>query len=243
VRESVSRLRHRVHIWDVVNEPHVQPETGRGMTGYTREQNVDLTVAALRAAREMDPTCFRIVNVTGTWADYYMSDKPAAWQHSPYDYFNMLRDAKADFETIGLQYYHSGRCLVECERDIESFQDFGKPIHITEMGFPSTVELDPQFHYGSGGAYWGGGPGGSHMVWHGDEFSEATRPSGPSSSIRWPTVTPGCRRSPGGTWPIRGLPSATALWFGATALPRKATSASKPSSPSGAKPKVGGECV
>lgn len=175
VRESVSRFRHRVHIWDVVNEAEVQPETGRGMAGYTREQNVDLTVAALRAAREMDPTCFRIVNVTGTWADYYMSDKPGAWQQSPYDYYTMLRDAKADFETIGLQYYHSGRCLVECERDIETFQDFGKPIHITELGFPSTVELDPKIRYGSGGAYWGGGPGGAHMVWHGDEFSEATQ--------------------------------------------------------------------
>jgi len=48
----------------------------------------------------------------------------------------MLRDAKAEYEVIGLQYYHSGRDLLEWERDLESFNHFGKPIHITEMGFP-----------------------------------------------------------------------------------------------------------
>jgi len=158
-----------------VNEAHVQPEAGRGMAGFTREQNVDLTVEALRAARDMDPTCFRMVNVTGTWADYYMSTSPLPGQQSPYDYFAMLRDAKGDFETIGLQYYHSGRCLVECERDIETFQDFGKPIHITVLGFPSSLKLQPNMSTGAGGAYWGGGPGGARMVWHGDAFTEATQ--------------------------------------------------------------------
>jgi hypothetical protein len=69
------------------------------MKGFTREQNVDLTVQALRAARDMDQTCFRVINVTGTWADYYMSDKPLVGQQSPYDYFRMLLDAKGEFET------------------------------------------------------------------------------------------------------------------------------------------------
>jgi hypothetical protein len=61
---SVPRYRHRVHIWDVINEAHVQPETDRGMKGFTREENVDLTVSALRTAHEADPTCFRIVDLT-----------------------------------------------------------------------------------------------------------------------------------------------------------------------------------
>jgi GH35 family endo-1,4-beta-xylanase len=175
VLESVGHFRHRVHIYDVVNEAHVQPEANTGMAGFTREQNVDITVSALNAAREIDQTCFRIINVTGTWADYYMSDNPLIGQQSPYDYFAMLRDAKADYETIGLQYYHSGRCLVECERDIETFEDFGKPIHITEMGFPSSPKLDPDSSWGDGGPYWGGGPGGANMVWHGGTFTEDTQ--------------------------------------------------------------------
>jgi endo-1,4-beta-xylanase len=177
VRQAISRYRHRVHIWDVVNELHVQPELDRGMAGFTREQNVELTVAALKTAREADPTCFRIVNNTGTWADYYMGEhpagsewqhRPAPWQQSPYDYLVMLRDAKADYEAIGLQYYHSGRDLVEWERDLESFNNFGKPIHITEMGFPSSLAPYPgQGKY----AFWGGGNGGEAMAWH-NNFTE-----------------------------------------------------------------------
>jgi len=177
VRQAITRYRHRVHIWDVVNEAHVQPEVGRGMAGFTREQMVDLTVAALETAHDADPTCFRCINNTGTWADYYMGDHPAGspwqrhpgpWQQSPYDYLAMLRDAKAQYDVIGLQYYHSGRDMLEWERDLETFHDFGKAIHITEIGLPSSLAPYPgQEKY----AYWGGGEGGEKMAWHVD-FTE-----------------------------------------------------------------------
>jgi len=94
-----------------------------------------------------------------------LSRNPAPWQPSPYDYLVMLRDAKAEYEVIGLQYYHSGCDLLEWERDLESFNHFGKPIHITEMGFPSSLApYIGQEKY----AYWGGGIGGEAMVWHGE---------------------------------------------------------------------------
>lgn len=180
VRQAIGRYRHRVHIWDVVNEGHVQPEVDRGMNGFTREENVDLTVSALRTAHEADPTCFRVVNLTGTWADYYMGEhpagtqwqrRPAPWQQSPYDYLVMLGDAEAPYEAIGLQYYHSGRDMLEWERDLESFNHFGKPIHITEMGFPCSIAPFPgQEKY----TYWGGGNGGEAMTWH-NEFTETVQ--------------------------------------------------------------------
>ena len=171
VRQAITRYRHRVHIWDVINEAHVQPETSRGMAGFTREQNVDLTVSALETAHASDPTAFRCVNITGTWADYYMSRNPAPWQQSPYDYLCMVRDAKAQYDAIGLQYYHSGRDFVEWERDLESFHHFDKSIHITEIGFPSSlVPTAGEGRY----ALWGGGEGGEGMTWH-REFTETTQ--------------------------------------------------------------------
>jgi len=181
VHQAISRYRHRVHVWDIVNEAHVQPEVDRGMNGFTREQNVDLTVAALRTAREADPTCYRVINLTGTWADYYMGvhpsgnwqRRPAPWQQSPYDYVTMLRDAGAEWEAIGLQFYHSGRDFVEFERDIESFNHFGKDIHITEMGFPCSIAPfagQDQQQY----AFWGGGIGGEKMAWH-NEFTQTVQ--------------------------------------------------------------------
>jgi endo-1,4-beta-xylanase len=166
IRNSVFTHRGRLHVWDVINEMHVQPDAVPGMAGFTKEQNVELTCAAAKAAREADPTCFRIVNSTGTWGDYYMGRKHAIGQQNVYDYLKMMEDAKCDYEAIGLQYYHSGRDLLEFEHDLERFAQFNKPIHITEVQIPSS-SVDYE-----GAAWWGGGTGGSRFPWHGKEFTE-----------------------------------------------------------------------
>jgi endo-1,4-beta-xylanase len=171
VRDSILKFRNRVHIWDVINEAHVQPDNAPGnqMRGFTKEQNVELTVAALKTAREADPTCFRIVNSTGTWCDYYMARRPAPWQQSVYDYLKMVKDAGNDYEAVGLQYYHSGRDMLEFERNLESFKGFGKPIHITELGFSSSSDNVKESEW------WGGGVGGARILWRGEQFTEETQ--------------------------------------------------------------------
>jgi GH35 family endo-1,4-beta-xylanase len=171
VRDSILRFRHRIHIWDVINEAHLQPdnEPGNEFPGFTREQNVELTGAALKTAREADPACFRIVNCTGTWSDFYMSRQSAVWQQSVYDYLQQLEDGGIEYDAVGLQFYHSGRDMVEFERHLESFRAFGLPIHITELGFSSSsVETRKT-------AWWGGGVGGAKIHWRGKDFSEETQ--------------------------------------------------------------------
>jgi GH35 family endo-1,4-beta-xylanase len=164
VREGIGRFRSRIHVWDVVNEGHVQPDGGT--SDFTRARNVELTVAALKVARETDPTCYRLVNSTGTWTDYYMGRNPAPWQQSVYDYLEMLKAAGAEYEAIGLQYYHSGRDMLEFERNLETFGEFGKSVHLTELGISSSSEDVPDSEW------WGGGAGGARMVWHGEQFTE-----------------------------------------------------------------------
>jgi endo-1,4-beta-xylanase len=69
---------------------------------------------------------------------------------------------------IGLQYCHFDGYLLDWGRDLESFNHFGKAIHISGMGFPSSLAPYPgQEKY----AFWGGGIGGEAMLWHGD-FAE-----------------------------------------------------------------------
>ncbi len=169
VQHSIKKFRGRIHIWDVINEAHVQPDTQYGdaiIPEYTKEKAVEFSISASKAAREADPTCFRIINSTGTWADYYMSDSPSPWQQSAFDYLQMLEDAECEYEAIGLQYYHSGRDLLEFERDLDRFSTFKKPIHITELQIPSSSEEIP------GAKWWGGGIGGVALKWHGKEFTE-----------------------------------------------------------------------
>jgi GH35 family endo-1,4-beta-xylanase len=170
VRQTILQFRGRIHVWDVINEAHVQPDADyTKVAAFTKEQNVELTAAACRAAREADPTCFRVVNNTGTWADYYMGRKPGYWQQTVYDYLRMLQDAKVEYDAVGLQYYHSGRDLLEEERSIETFRGFGKPVHITEVEIPSSSE-----ETGRGG-WWAGGVDVARMVWHGERHSEQTQ--------------------------------------------------------------------
>jgi len=169
VRRSIRKFRSRIHVWDVINEAHVQPDLLSNpvkMQGFTKEQNVELTGGALLAAREADPTCFRVVNATGTWCDYYMGRRPLPWQQSVYDYLQRLKDAGIEYEAIGLQYYHSGRDLLEFERNLETFAAFGKRIHITELGFSSSSDN------AEGNPWWGGGLGGAKLVWRGERFTE-----------------------------------------------------------------------
>jgi GH35 family endo-1,4-beta-xylanase len=169
IHRSILQYRGRIHIWDVINEAHVQPDIQYGdatIPGYTKEQTLELSQAAAKTARKADPTCYRIINCTGTWADYYMGRHPAPWQQNAYDYLQMLQDEQCDYEAIGLQYYHSGRDLLEFERDLERFAKFNKPIHITELQIPSSSDDIP------GKDWWGGGAGGAGFLWHGEKFTE-----------------------------------------------------------------------
>jgi len=158
VRRSVSRFRRQIHVWDVINEAHMQ-----NVLGFTLEQQVEMTAAAARAAREADPTCFRIVNCCCTWSDY-MAREPKLGQQSVYDYLVMVRQAGIEYEALGLQYYYAARDMVEIERSLETFREFGKPVHITELGLPSSSE-PVNNPFGQSTRY----------PWHGSQWSEGAQ--------------------------------------------------------------------
>ena len=157
-RQSVARFRHRIHAWDVINEAHLQ-----NALGFSLEQQIDMTRAACEAARQADPSCFRVVNCCCTWSDY-MARGAKPGQQSVYDYVKMVRDAGIDFEALGLQYYYSGRDLLEIERNIETFKDLGKPIHITELGLPSASQEGPNQQGQT-----------TRFPWHGERWSETAQ--------------------------------------------------------------------
>jgi GH35 family endo-1,4-beta-xylanase len=54
------------------------------------------------------------------------------------EYVRDVLAAGVRFEVIGLQMYYPGRDLFEIDRHIELFCRLGKPVHITELGVPSS---------------------------------------------------------------------------------------------------------
>lgn len=153
-RRSVLRFRHRIHAWDVINEAHLQ-----NVLDFDFEQQIDITRAASEAAREADPSCFRVVNNCCTWNDYMRV--PQLGRRNVYDYLRTVLDAGIEFEAIGLQYYYAARDMLEIERSFETFKGFGKAIHITELGVPSS-STPIENPYGQS----------SRFPWHGEEWSE-----------------------------------------------------------------------
>lgn len=156
-RRSVLRFRGRIHVWDVINEAHLQ-----NALDFTAAEQIEITRAATEAAREADPTCFRIINSCCTWNDYIR--KPQPGRRTVYDYLDEVTRAGIGFEAIGLQYYYGGRDLLETERSLETFRRFGKPVHITELGLPSSSEkIENAWHESLG------------FPWHGREWSETAQ--------------------------------------------------------------------
>lgn len=137
----VGRYRSRIHAWDVINEAHDWANEFH----YEPQQMVEITGIMSQAARVADPTAFRVVNNCCLWAEYAATrmtnhtplERPS---RTPLEYLRAVRDAKVDYDAIGLQMYCPGRDMLEIERHMNRFAALGKPLHITELGIPSANE-------------------------------------------------------------------------------------------------------
>jgi endo-1,4-beta-xylanase len=128
----------RIPFYDVINEAHNNPWANA--LNYSPEQLLDLTRIAAEASRFGNSQVTRIINSCCLWAENVAYEKPP--QRSPYEYINACIAAEIPFEIIGVQLYYPGRDMFEINRMLERFSQFGKPIHITELGVASSTELD-----------------------------------------------------------------------------------------------------
>jgi GH35 family endo-1,4-beta-xylanase len=140
VLDAVGRYRDRVKIWDVINEAHDWAND----VDYSQEQLTEMTRLAADVTLEADPDAVRVVNSCWTWSEYVATGRnysrtigrPA---RSVLQYIKDLIEAGVGFEAIGLQMYYPTRDLFEIDRQLERFSQFGKAVHITELGVSSSV--------------------------------------------------------------------------------------------------------
>jgi GH35 family endo-1,4-beta-xylanase len=162
ILRSVGRFRNRIHAWDVINEAH----DWANELGLSQDQLLDVTRLAAESTRTADPTAFRVINCCLPWGEYVATGRTYAGPlkrpaRTPLEYYRAVEDARVSYEAIGVQVYYPGYDMLEMERQLERFFAFGKPVHITELGVPTSSE-----------GIKGGGPIPYENVWHGTAWNE-----------------------------------------------------------------------
>jgi len=151
VRRVVSRCKGRIAFWDVINEAHDADHAN--VFGFGRSRLTEMTGAASQTAKAADADACRIVNVSSPFGEYAAA-KLGKW--TPLEYLAGCLKAGVDFDAIGLQFYYGSgvgfcRDMLEISTLLDRYAALGKPIHITEIGCPSSARPDPGGQAGPAG--------------------------------------------------------------------------------------------
>lgn len=154
-REHVERVvqRHAKQFtsWVAVSGLHAD-----NVFGFSFEQVMELTRMATQAVRQAAPRTHVIVDVTQPWGEYYARNQQTV---PPLLYADMVVQSGISFDAFGLQFlagidsdgYHM-RDLFQISALIDKVANFGKPIHVTALGAPSTLRASEN----SSGGEWRG---------------------------------------------------------------------------------------
>lgn len=134
-REVVAHYGDEMYAWEIVNELHDWANECR----LTPEQTVELTRLACDVAKSVAPRVHRMVNNCCPYAEYVQlkqwSGQDALYpQRTPLQFTRDLADAGVDFTIIGQQMYFPYRDLQDIVMLIERYEEFGKPVQISEIG-------------------------------------------------------------------------------------------------------------
>lgn len=144
VPKIIHRYKDRIKMWDIINEV---PSIDANSFDFTVEQLLDITKIVSEIVTELQPDAEKILNISdifGPWS--FVHDKPSI---PPIHFLKLCKDKDIAYDSIGLQFYMGMRkefaCreLLNISQTFDEFCQFGKPIHLTELGWPSQHDVDP----------------------------------------------------------------------------------------------------
>lgn len=153
-RETVGHYTDEIYAWEIVNEFH----DWANEVQLNPEQIVELTKLACDVAKDTNPNVHRLVNHCCPFAEYVQmgewSGQPATYpQRTPWEFTRDLADAGVDFTLIGQQMYFPGHDLQNIILLLERFEEFGRPVQLSEVGCGSApepeaggIEAPPDWH-------------------------------------------------------------------------------------------------
>lgn len=150
ILDITQRYRGRIAAFDVINEANNVPWANE--LGYSLDQLMEMTDLACRTTQQGNPEATRVINHCCLWAEEVAESQTPAI--SPYQYVQNCLAADLPFDVIGLQLYYPHQDIFEIDRMLDRFGQFGKPIHITELGVASDTENDTEAIIHKPGGRW-----------------------------------------------------------------------------------------
>ena len=142
VERTVQRNAKQISSWIVASGLHAD-----NVFGFSFEQIMELTRMAATVTKQAAPRSQVIIDLTEPWGEYYARNQQTV---PPLLYADMVVQSGINFDGFGLQFlfglnsegYHL-RDLFQISALIDKVANFGKMIHVTALGAPSTVSEKP----------------------------------------------------------------------------------------------------
>jgi hypothetical protein len=138
VERTVQRFGKQIPSWVVATGLHAD-----NVFGFSFEQIMELTRMAAAVTKQVAPRTQVLIDICQPWGEYYARNQQTV---PPLLYADMVVQSGINFDAFGLQFlcgiesdgYHV-RDLFQVSALIDKVANFGKPIHITALGAPSTL--------------------------------------------------------------------------------------------------------
>ena len=149
-----------INEWLVINEAHAISAS----YGFSRDEMTEFTNSAIDAINKIDPEIIKTINAApdyfgiSKFTEMFMPDHEQFFSMTVYEYFQDLNNKKVDYDVIGQQMYNGGCItlfkdygladsasaipvfdLVEMRRNIQKLQTLGKPVYVTEISVPASM--------------------------------------------------------------------------------------------------------
>ncbi|MDR1540792.1 MAG: endo-1,4-beta-xylanase [Clostridiales bacterium] len=138
VKRHVERYRGRIDLFDAINEAH----DWCNVWNMSQDELVEMTKMCCDDVHEANPDARAVVNTCFMFGEN-AADGKVQWgvvnerNMVPYTYLKKCEEFGFQYEVIGMQLYLPSRDLMAIDRLYSRFAEFGKPMHLTELGVPS----------------------------------------------------------------------------------------------------------
>ncbi len=153
VNTAVSRYEKRVHAWRVISGMHAQ-----NYFGFSYEQILEMTRAAIMSARAVENKSVKIVDVIYPWGEYYASCPDSI---PPLVYIDMIMQMGINPDALGLQMVFGAnttdmrvRDMMQISSLLDKFAPVTKPIHLTSVEIPGAMETNGNGLEVNNGGVW-----------------------------------------------------------------------------------------